>query len=166
MPTEMNSRVALVGDGARDHGLAAAGRAVQQDAAARLLAKALEHARIEERLDDLDADRLLEIVHADDAGEANLLFRRALDRYDVGDVLAHDPQVRHGATRLRFDPVELLVGDEAFELPRLRVARQRFRTTFEQQQRTRRADVTERVLRILFAQQLVLCQRELTFLLA
>ena len=163
MPTEMNSRVALVGDGARDHGLAAAGRAVQQDAAARLLAKALEHARIEERLDDLDADRLLEIVHADDAGEANLLFRRALDRHDVGDVLAHDPQVRHGASCLRFEPVELLVGDEAFELPRLRVARQRFRTTFEQQQCTRRADVTERMLRILFAQQLVLRQRELTF---
>jgi hypothetical protein len=73
--------------------------------------------------------------------------------------------VRHGATRLRFEPVELLVGDEAFELPRLRITRQRFRTTFEQQQSTRRADVTERVLRILFAQQLVLCQCELTFLL-
>ncbi len=61
--------VAFAGGGAGQQGLAAAGRAVEQDAAADPLAEALEERRLLEGQDDPLADLLLDLGEAAEVGE-------------------------------------------------------------------------------------------------
>ena len=60
MPTEMNAGLDFAGGGAGQVRLAAAGRAVHQNAAADRLAVGLVQLGVLERVDDLQADLVLE----------------------------------------------------------------------------------------------------------
>ena len=70
----------LAGGGARQEGLAAAGRAVEQEPAADLLAERLVQIGPLERIEHAQADLLLELVEPADVGEGD---RRLLDLADL-----------------------------------------------------------------------------------
>ena len=92
-----------------------------------------EQSRIEERLDDLQPDRLLEIFHAGDVHEAGFVggCRGPGNRDDVGAARALDHGELHGLARRNCrrwcaQPLELIERRRAAALPHQVVLRKRF----------------------------------------